>query len=478
MVSTTKNSIHIIECPFGDAAGKPNTADSGKVMQAILEKPLKDLGLIEEWLIVETPKMKVQETHVEGKIRNYSAVRSAVHTLADCVAAALWNDKKPLILGGDHSQGTATVKATLLVDVLRGIKSGKVDIDQKTSKEIIDLANHNEFAAAAEIIQKHYDQDPSAKESIDKIVNNNAVVWLDTHGDYNTPEISGSGNLHGMSLKAVVQGSNIEGFSDLYGTFTSVPPSNIYVVGHRDLDPIEIDHMKQDGVNFMPYSLVADYGSASETKFDVKIKSVGNKNNKNLSSFSDVVKEIETEISNRGLNQITSHDIDVAHGKFTSATGTPQGLIEGAKLPLSEEVVTKEMIRPNANDKSPSGPSPAAVRDAVKSIVNRKGVADLTEVSAYITVETEEGKKYIVDTASLVTGMQALVVMIAPESENIRGIKPNRTAQEVSLLKKVANEIEKNFPDYNFFTEKGDKKFDIKKLVTDLITPAIESRSK
>ena len=52
MVSTTKNSIHIIEYPFSDAAGKPNTADSGKVMQAILEKPLKDLGLIEEWLIV------------------------------------------------------------------------------------------------------------------------------------------------------------------------------------------------------------------------------------------------------------------------------------------------------------------------------------------------------------------------------------------------------------------------------------------
>jgi arginase family enzyme len=478
MVSSTKNSIRIIEYPFGDAAGKPNTADSGKVMQAILEKPLKDLGLIEEWITVETPKIKVQETYLEGKIRNFSAVKSAVNTLANCIATALWNDKKPLILGGDHSQGTATVKATLLVDVLRGIRDGRVDIDQNIGTEIINLANRSEFEEAARIIQKHYDENHNTKESIDKIVNKNAVVWLDSHGDYNTPEISGSGNFHGMSLKVVTKDSNIEGFSDLFGTFTSVSPNNIYVVGHRDLDPIEIDHMKKDGINFMPYSLVADYGSASETKFNVKIKSVGNKNNNNLSSFSDVVKEIETEISNRGLNQITSHDIDVAHGKFTSATGTPQGLIEGSKLPLSEEIITKEMIRPNANDASPSGPSPSAVRDAVKSVVNRKGVADLTEVSAYIRVETEEGKKYIVDTASLVTGMQALVAMIAPESESIRGIKPNRTAQEVSLLKEVANEIEKNFPDYNFFTENGNKKFDIKKLVTDLISPAIESRSK
>jgi arginase len=53
-----------------------------------------------------------------------------------------------------------------------------------------------------------------------------AVVWLDAHGDLNTPETSPSGNLWGMPLRIAID----EG---------SVLPADVALVGARDLDPPE-----------------------------------------------------------------------------------------------------------------------------------------------------------------------------------------------------------------------------------------------
>ena len=53
-----------------------------------------------------------------------------------------------------------------------------------------------------------------------------AVVWLDAHGDLNTPDTSPSGNLWGMPLRMAID----EG---------SVRASDVALVGARDLDPPE-----------------------------------------------------------------------------------------------------------------------------------------------------------------------------------------------------------------------------------------------
>jgi len=63
-----------------------------------------------------------------------------------------------------------------------------------------------------------------------------AVVWLDAHGDLNTPETSPSGNLWGMPLRMAID----EG---------SVLASDVALVGDRDLDPPEADYVAAQGID-------------------------------------------------------------------------------------------------------------------------------------------------------------------------------------------------------------------------------------
>ena len=58
------------------------------------------------------------------------------------------------------------------------------------------------------------------------------VLWLDAHGDYNTPETSGSGYLGGMCLAAAT-GEWDAGLGD------TVPAERVVLAGIRDLDPGE-----------------------------------------------------------------------------------------------------------------------------------------------------------------------------------------------------------------------------------------------
>jgi arginase len=70
------------------------------------------------------------------------------------------------------------------------------------------------------------------------------VLWLDAHGDLNTPETTPSGNVHGMPLAAVL---GVCG-----GAFTrdglrlpAVDPGNVALVGVRSLDPGEQDLVRE-----------------------------------------------------------------------------------------------------------------------------------------------------------------------------------------------------------------------------------------
>jgi arginase len=63
-----------------------------------------------------------------------------------------------------------------------------------------------------------------------------AVVWLDAHGDLNTPATSPSGNLWGMPLRMAID----EG---------SIAPSDIALVGARDLDPPEEEYLARQGID-------------------------------------------------------------------------------------------------------------------------------------------------------------------------------------------------------------------------------------
>ncbi|MFN0153614.1 MAG: arginase [Gaiella sp.] len=73
------------------------------------------------------------------------------------------------------------------------------------------------------------------------------VVWIDAHGDSNTPETTPSGNVHGMSLAAAA-GLGERHFQHPGLMLPAVDPSRIAIVGARDLDPGERENIRTAGM--------------------------------------------------------------------------------------------------------------------------------------------------------------------------------------------------------------------------------------
>jgi arginase family enzyme len=63
-----------------------------------------------------------------------------------------------------------------------------------------------------------------------------AVVWIDAHGDLNTPETSPSGNPWGMALRSVLDGGAVEA-------------RDVALVGARNLDPPEEEFLASSDVH-------------------------------------------------------------------------------------------------------------------------------------------------------------------------------------------------------------------------------------
>jgi arginase len=77
-----------------------------------------------------------------------------------------------------------------------------------------------------------------------------AVVWLDAHGDFNTPAITISGYLGGMPL-AMLTGRAPELFCDALG-LRPVADTDVVLAGARDLDPAERDALAASQVRRVP----------------------------------------------------------------------------------------------------------------------------------------------------------------------------------------------------------------------------------
>ena len=72
------------------------------------------------------------------------------------------------------------------------------------------------------------------------------VLWLDAHGDLNTPETTPSGNVHGMPLAAAL--GLCDGFSRDGLRLPAVDPQRVALVGVRSLDPGEQELVRELGV--------------------------------------------------------------------------------------------------------------------------------------------------------------------------------------------------------------------------------------
>ncbi|MGO9639922.1 MAG: arginase [Candidatus Acidiferrales bacterium] len=152
---------------------------------------VEDLGN----MIVKQP----EEQHFGEKRAKYlNEIAEICQGLGEQTERALADGFLPLVLGGDHS-------------IAAGSFSGVSNFFRKQSKKI-------------------------------------GYLWLDAHGDMNTPESSPSGNVHGMPLAAIIGHGPAE-LVDLFGFHPKVEPRNVVIVGVRDLDPKERRLIKDSGVH-------------------------------------------------------------------------------------------------------------------------------------------------------------------------------------------------------------------------------------
>jgi arginase len=73
------------------------------------------------------------------------------------------------------------------------------------------------------------------------------LLWVDAHGDFNTPQTSPSGNIHGMPL-AVLCGVGDERLVNLGWDGAKVRPEDVVLIGIRSLDAGEVRLMRERGL--------------------------------------------------------------------------------------------------------------------------------------------------------------------------------------------------------------------------------------
>jgi arginase len=135
--------------------------------------------------------------------RYLEAIESVCTRLADEVTEAINGNELPLVLGGDHSLAIGT------------------------------LAGASRAAGLG-------------------------VVWFDAHGDFNTPETTPSGNVHGMSLAAAL--GRGEFGTSAWARADGLNETNVALVGVRDLDSGERQLLRESGVSVFTISEIDDRG--------------------------------------------------------------------------------------------------------------------------------------------------------------------------------------------------------------------------
>lgn len=270
--------VRIVELPLDFGANRRGS-DMGPsaIRLAGLKQELTGLGHEpEESLpVIDVPP---QEFLVDGEaegaaVAKYLApIRAACGELAIRVEAAVDAGAFPLVLGGDHSIAVGTLAGLGAAYRKRGLRWG--------------------------------------------------ALWVDAHGDFNTPETSPSGNIHGMSL-AVACGFGLPELVDLHGGFRKLDPANVALVGTRDLDPLEKIAMRRAGLTVFTMTEVDRLGMAETIR-------------RLLSFFKARVDALHVSV-----------DMDVMDPMFAPGVGIPLpgGFSYREVLLLAEEIAASGLLR-------------------------------------------------------------------------------------------------------------------------------------
>jgi arginase len=88
------------------------------------------------------------------------------------------------------------------------------------------------------------------------------VIWIDAHGDFNTPETTPSGIIHGMTVAALT-GRGHPRLASLVGGGPVLRDADIAMVGIRDLDAREREALRTSGIQVFTMHDIDRRGLAS-----------------------------------------------------------------------------------------------------------------------------------------------------------------------------------------------------------------------
>lgn len=88
------------------------------------------------------------------------------------------------------------------------------------------------------------------------------LIWVDAHGDFNTPETTPSGNIHGMPV-AVLLGRGHPDLVELGHPGPKLRPQDVVMIGIRDLDAPERDALAASGVTVYTMREIDELGMAT-----------------------------------------------------------------------------------------------------------------------------------------------------------------------------------------------------------------------
>ena len=145
----------------------------------------------------------------------------------------------------------------------------------------------------------------SALASIKK-EENLGIIWIDSHGDYNTFETTRTGNIHGLPLAALNHqtGDRLSLFHD--GNYYL--PENTVIVGGRDIDPWEMPVIEKAGATVFSTKDIKEQGISTIIKKAIDIAS-NNTKGIHISFDIDVIDpEIAKGVSVPAINGITDEE--------------------------------------------------------------------------------------------------------------------------------------------------------------------------
>jgi arginase len=100
------------------------------------------------------------------------------------------------------------------------------------------------------------------------------LIWVDAHGDMNTPASSASGNVHGMPLAALL-GPEPKELSQIGGFSPKVLPEHTVLIGIRNLDATEKEIVRASRVRVFTMKDIDRAGIAAVTEQALAIAGTG-----------------------------------------------------------------------------------------------------------------------------------------------------------------------------------------------------------